>query len=312
MKKTGIERLNDTASQDGATKLRAVVVEAFQSSSTPLYVPNEGNAGDALIAAGMWSFFDSLSLSPRISRLDELKEGDIAFYSGGGNLVDGYKECANFLERCLDVGVRKAIVFPHTVRGNEGLLSRLDSRFTIVCRDLVSLSWVSKFSNCGLNYFFAPDMAFFLDVPGLESRVKKPAAMGDFFSYLVCSPKQLVKYSLWRVKKTAVVPDAHGHLKVFRVDIEATDAQKGPASYDLSNLYGSKYRSREESEFITHGFLKTLSRADSIETNRLHVAVGGALINKKVVLYDNSYGKNSAIYDATLKYFPNVESRFLD
>ena len=44
-----------------------------------------------------------------------------------------------------------------------------------------------------------------------------------------------------------------------------------------------------------------LANYEEINTNRLHVAVAGLLLNKKVNLYPNSYWKNKAIYEYSIK-----------
>lgn len=46
---------------------------------------------------------------------------------------------------------------------------------------------------------------------------------------------------------------------------------------------------------------------DEIYTTRLHVAIIGVLLNKKVHIFDNSYGKNSALYNTWLKDLPSIE-----
>lgn len=54
-------------------------------------------------------------------------------------------------------------------------------------------------------------------------------------------------------------------------------------------------------------FLHAISRFETIHTNRLHVAISGAMMGRRVHLYANSYWKNQSIYDASLKLaFPNV------
>ena len=108
---------------------------AKESGRRMVYVPNTGNAGDALIASGAWQLFDQIGIAPTICRTREIRAGDIAIYAGGGNLVPEYKDCSLFLQQCLDVGVAKALVLPHTIRGYETLLGRLDNRFFLYCRD---------------------------------------------------------------------------------------------------------------------------------------------------------------------------------
>lgn len=54
-------------------------------------------------------------------------------------------------------------------------------------------------------------------------------------------------------------------------------------------------------------FLDAIGRFEIVHTNRLHVAIAAALMGRQVHLYANSYFKNRAIYDASLRSaFPNV------
>jgi exopolysaccharide biosynthesis predicted pyruvyltransferase EpsI len=52
---------------------------------------------------------------------------------------------------------------------------------------------------------------------------------------------------------------------------------------------------------VARDLLGTIGRADVIVTNRLHIGVAGALLGKRVRLYDNSYGKIRDVYQASLK-----------
>ncbi len=42
---------------------------------------------------------------------------------------------------------------------------------------------------------------------------------------------------------------------------------------------------------------KYLSKYEVINTNRLHIAIVGSMLNKKVNFYNNSYYKNRAVYE---------------
>lgn len=54
-------------------------------------------------------------------------------------------------------------------------------------------------------------------------------------------------------------------------------------------------------------FLDAIARFETIHTNRLHVAIAAGLMGRRVHLYANSYFKNRAIYDASLRQrFPNL------
>jgi hypothetical protein len=127
------------------------------------YVPNPGNAGDALIASGAWQLFDTIGLRPRVVSAARVSKGASVIYAGGANLTPYYQDCGRFLRRCMAVGVKEAVVLPHTIRGHVELLQQLDERFTLVCRDLPSLEWCTTTARAART-MFSHDLALRLDV----------------------------------------------------------------------------------------------------------------------------------------------------
>ena len=52
---------------------------------------------------------------------------------------------------------------------------------------------------------------------------------------------------------------------------------------------------------------RILRRYGTVNTNRLHIGVAGALLGLNVNFYDNNYGKNAAVYEFSMRdRFPNV------
>jgi exopolysaccharide biosynthesis predicted pyruvyltransferase EpsI len=284
-------------------ELESAISQLAASAIRIRYVPNTGNAGDALIASGVWQFFDQLAVSPLVSRTPELAGGDTALYAGGGNLVPYYSDCAQFLERCLAVGVQRALVLPHTIRGHADLLGRLDARFTLVCRDADSLAWV-KDRAPRAQAFFAPDMALRLDVPRLFGWCERRA---NRMRFLIDSARfgTGVRYRRWRVAAAQLRP-VNNVLTVFRTDVESVAAFSGSQAQDLSRLYGSNYRYRLDADYVSRDFLQVLLHAGVVRTNRLHVGIGAALLGKQVQFVDNSYGKIRAVYESSLSHLENV------
>lgn len=268
-----------------------------------LYVPNEGNAGDALIAAGSWQFFDDMGLAPAYAKVRDIRRGDSLIYAGGGNLVPEYESCSRFLERCLAVGVESALVLPHTIRGHEALLARLDERFTLVCRDQASVARVQA-TGTGAQVLYAPDMALYIDVPRLFKCCEQ--YRGPAFWARMAHHDRLVPYLRWRLALLRRAPPAHLRLDVIRVDAEAIAALPGDPRWDMSNLYGSKFRLRAESDLVTRDFLRFFSQLIAVRTNRLHAGVAAALMGCEVTYLDNSYGKIGAVYDAWLSHLPQI------
>lgn len=58
--------------------------------------------------------------------------------------------------------------------------------------------------------------------------------------------------------------------------------------------------------------LKTIARYEYIHTDRLHVAIAATLLDKKVTLYSNSYFKNEAVFNYSLRHYPNIKFKHLE
>jgi exopolysaccharide biosynthesis predicted pyruvyltransferase EpsI len=89
-----------------------------------------------------------------------------------------------------------------------------------------------------------------------------------------------------------------GILNAFRVDKESVLRALPESNIDVSR---DGYATKPLGEFID-----TLQKYEQVNTDRLHIAIGAALLGKCVVLYSNSYYKNKAVYDYSLRKFPNM------
>jgi len=267
------------------------------------YVPNMGNAGDALIASGTWQFFDAIGLRPRLVHPKAVPKGASVIYAGGGNLTPFYQQCADFLRRCTAVDVKEVVVLPHTIRGHAALLEQLDGRFTLFCRDRPSVEWCMTTAH-GARTMFCHDLALILDPKALDRRC---AGLGSFAALVIRASRarRLRSYLRWRRYARSVRP-INRTLHVFRNDVEAVAGTHGDQPQDISGAYSSEYLDRWEHDFVARDLITTIQRADVIVTNRLHVGIAGALLDKRVRLYDNCYGKIHDVYQSSLIDCPLV------
>ncbi len=89
-----------------------------------------------------------------------------------------------------------------------------------------------------------------------------------------------------------------GVLNAFRDDCESVQKSKPKDNFDISsNGYCKK---------PLETFLEEIAKYNEIKTDRLHVAIAATLLGKKVKLYSNSYFKNKAVYEYSLKKFQNI------
>lgn len=263
------------------------------------YKPNPGNAGDSLIACATFQLFKKAGIQYQL--IDDGAfdpSGKTVLYGGGGNLVEGRLEARRFIERCHESAAR-LVLLPHTVSGHEDLLGRMGPTVDLFLREEVSLEHVEHAAPRA-NHFLADDLAFSLDSEGLlQESVTRPVA-GIRFKQLVRRERMLSREALCRRcgKKT---------LTCFRTDKEKTGRSGGWLNADLSKLFKCGTDTEEQAAASSRMLLSFLNRYDEVRTNRLHVAVAGALLGKAVLFYPNSYFKCEAVYRYSMvDRFPTV------
>lgn len=98
--------------------------------------------------------------------------------------------------------------------------------------------------------------------------------------------------------KFSLIPEGKGILNAFRSDVESILNTRSESNNDLSY---SGYATKPLNEFI-----EVLQKYAQVNTDRLHIAIGSTLLGKQVKLFPNSYYKNKAVFDYSLKKFPNI------
>ena len=89
-----------------------------------------------------------------------------------------------------------------------------------------------------------------------------------------------------------------GALNIFRSDKESILSTQPESNNDLSY---NGYATKPLNELI--GILQKYAQ---VNTDRLHIAIASTLLGKQVKLFPNSYYKNKAVFDYSLKKFPNI------
>ena len=245
------------------------------------YMPNGGNLGDNLIAASTIQQFQVAGLPWRmmVGGKENLKENDILVYGGGGALVPLYEGGIDCLKFLLGLG-RRVVVLPHTVRGHEDFWATA-SNLTVFCRDICSFEYLRNFKN--IEVFLSDDMATrmslnldpFLGIKDIALAVKKEFP----------EPRIL----------NAFRKDGESLLKYQREGIDLSDYPMADLK-SVASIYAKAVF-----------FLTVIANYSMVKTDRLHVAIGASLIGVETKFYDNSYGKNKAVYENTLRdKFPTL------
>ena len=87
-------------------------------------------------------------------------------------------------------------------------------------------------------------------------------------------------------------------LNAFRSDKESILKKRPRRNIDISRK-GSATKPLNQ-------FINKIKKYDRVRTDRLHVAIAATMLGKEVMLYPNSYYKNKAVYEYTLKKYPNI------
>lgn len=222
--------------------------------------------------------------------------GRTVIYSGGGNLVDCYSDARNFIARHhRDAG--RFILLPHTVRGHADLLAALGPNATLICRDADSYAHVSGLLKAG-SVELMDDVALSLDVPAFM------AASRDRYWSLFSSPAHASLNAgrlQWRARHAVRNLFHPRTLNAFRTDVEGRGRRLPSSNMDVSQVFITPDMGREYTDEATYRIFKFLAPFEVVNTDRLHVCIASLLLGKAVNFYDNSYGKNRAVYEYSMR-----------
>lgn len=214
---------------------------------------------------------------------------------------------------------RKFVILPSTINGNTELLEELGANVDVICREEESFRHVRRHARRA-NVMLMDDMAFSLDVRRTLAR-KPPGVVRRLAGMTVdrllgrepaprLSPLLSLRtrrFLLRHAARTIGSAEWRGVLNCFRTDAERTDAPIPRHNVDASRVFAWGVGPEEIAHAASHGLLRFVDRYNCIRTNRLHVAIAGALLGKRVHFYPNSYYKCREVYQFSMKgRFPNV------
>lgn len=280
------------------------------------YVPNTGNAGDGLIAYATLQAFRRLSLTWVLVRVPEdalaMPAGSILVFGGGGHMVRYWNGFAT-LARTLHGRAKRLIILPHTIEGNQEILAELGANVDVVCREEISYDHVVTHVRNGCRVHLSDDMTFHLDVEAALRR--NPFAwLGSLLALERGQARRML-----RLLRHAMQSGRAGHgtlgrrgpkvLNCFRSDEESAGWTIPRDNIDLSSAFASHDGRYGAAEAVRSGgaLVRYVNRFDVVNTDRLHVAIAGALLGKRVRLYVGNYYKIEAVYRASMRdRFPHV------
>jgi exopolysaccharide biosynthesis predicted pyruvyltransferase EpsI len=284
------------------SNVKQILVDWLGVDRNICFYPNPGNAGDCLIASATWQVFDEIDIQPHTVKPRNFKPEHIVILGGGGNFIPHYADTEKAIKRCIEIGVNKCILLPSTIRGNEATLKLLDSRFTIICRDLASLNHVRN-NVSGAHVFLSRDMVFNLDRMKLKTRVD---TLAHKFK-LVLDQDWFNRGLKWRRGLRFQRQNLSSVLSILRSDLESNTPSNPDKLSDLNAHFITKRMGRASCDQVSNDIIQLLTDARGVVTDRLHIAIPALLVNCPLQLQDNNYGKLSAVLGLVRSEYAAVE-----
>ena len=230
-----------------------------------IFVPNPGNAGDSLIAFGTIPILNELGLNWKMGNYSVKYQNKTIFYGGGGNFVGLYTNCKKFIAN--NKNNNKIIIKTKIIKSEDKFLSSLNDNIIIFCREKTSYNYVLKVFKHKKNVYLSKDMAFYI--------------------------KNLDKYKMIK---------GNGICNAYRTDREKTNIKIPEDNRDLSLILNKPGNTNKINiiKDVSLSIFDHLSKFKTINTNRLHIAIAGTLLDKNVNFYRNSYYKNKSVFEYSI------------
>lgn len=286
-----------------------------------LDLPYHANIGDTLIALGEKNFLKNIDhkcLYSGFHYLNEnaMNEDTLILFHGGGNFGDLWRSCSEFRNSIiLKFKNNKIIIFPQSVcyeneknlRDDVEIYSQC-SNLTICARDIVSYEFLKRHFIHN-KILLVPDMAFCL-----APKYLKPSKKTGKTLFLKRDDKEFVSTTLYNIVPTnADVADwptftysngPYMPYKIWRKILSMIDRY-------FDNITDIKIEDFFW-QHILHPYnvkcgVDFLNQYDTIYTTRLHAAILGYLLGKRIHIFDSKDGKISALYKTWLKDVDGID-----
>ena len=279
-----------------------------------LDLPFHPNVGDTLIAIASFEFLKTTGhkclyySSPGTFDYHSISEDTLIIFNGGGNFGDLWKEYyTDFRNKILKMYPdNHFLVLPQSVYYLDEKNLEEDVRIfsscpnvTICARDMASYEFLREhFVKNRIK--LVPDMAFYLPQKYLVGKEN-----GGKVLFLKRKDKEFIPNSKYNiVPNDAEIRDWPTMEKLAKIHryylfINKRINKIGHPKW-LFYIENKVWKSCILPYYLRNG-IRFVNSYDTIYTTRLHVAILGFLLEKRVFFFDNSYGKNSALYNTWLK-----------
>ncbi len=300
------------------SKISELVTDDYILLDLPYYA----NVGDVLIWEATLQIMKKThhrclySCSIETYRKPHINNNIILLFLGGGNFGDLWEEHQKFRHQVMmDFPNNPIVQLPQSVWFEDETNMNLDIQFfqnhkapiTICLRDQQSYNIINNnYSN--ITPLLLPDMALALNIDRVLKRNKLTIKKGNGSLYFLRDDKELVKNNIelpfdaegdWPCRKYTIkwVRRYENIMKSLEILHVPSRIQQVITRYF--------YRYIIKDAFLRNG-IRFLMSYRIIYATRLHAAILGVLLGKKVYIIDNTYHKCSGVYNLWMKNIDNV------
>lgn len=277
-----------------------------------LDAPYYHNVGDVLIWTGEQSFLNDNGIeclytaSYETCTFPKIGKDVTVLFNGGGNLGDLYHEHMDFLLSVIrHYPYNRVIVLPQTIYYEDVSLEEKDFKellshedLYICCRDKVVYNHIQE--SFGSKALLLPDMAFCISESRLQPYIKK-----ETNNKLIIEREDCEK-SGSNINGDGVISDWPVFMYSFKRSTFLNKIFKRIADAkillvtQISNRIWNWYALRFFQKLMIKEGVEFISPYKTVETTRLHGCILSILLDKQIVLVNNSYGKNKNFFDTWL------------
>lgn len=300
----------------------------IQSDYCLLDIPDHKNIGDNLIWGGELAFLKRLPHKMTYSanwiycQFNRINPNNLILLHGGGNFGDVWRHHQEFRLRVIsEFKQSRIIIFPQTVFYKDQELLKRDAAvfsqhpdLTICARDEISYG-ILKTHFSSNHILMLPDMAFCLDFNQYISTVptnrvlllkrtdKEVNKTLDANGLLSEEDKQkTLEVKDWpNFNNSAFVENLTESIATLDIKLSKRLIKTPFISGFIDPRHGLKRRDAMQ-HYINKG-IHFINRYDTVYTTRLHGYILSLLLNKRVYMLDNSYGKNSSFFRTWMQGF---------
>ncbi|QTD59600.1 polysaccharide pyruvyl transferase family protein [Acinetobacter towneri] len=284
-------------------------------------LPYHLNIGDTLIWQGTLDFLKKVSFkcvgvgNYTTSDMQELNKETIILLQGGGNFGDIYNSSQNFRKKIVErYPDNKIIILPQTIyfeskiKEEEDLLFFSKHKNLYLCvRDQLSYEIACRYLE-EEKVLLLPDMAFCLK----EEKLSKNMATGKKLLMKRIDVEAVKVNEIYLTQKiTCSDWPTFEKEPIFCILLRYLNGLNRRINKKHSKTMMSKLIDGYATNVVRPKLIKAgidfINEFDTVYTTRLHGCILSLLLDKNIVLLDNSYGKNTAFYNAWLKESDNIK-----